>query len=258
MKPLNKKKHKEFKVGQSELIYFFNSAYKDYIAARTLLLENLLSQGAGLACTAIEKYLKCLILFKGDNNIAQTHDIKSKKLLNPIKQFDKDLYHSFNQQFLTLLSKAYNYRYPSSLQVNYNIVLCKYKILSELDRMVYNIENSFEPFEVKKRKYERDYIRDIRNNNSLLLNKNGLLNPSVIVKELIETKETVFECRVFGKLNIDEITYETSNAKDDNQFIYEALIVDAKNPDTLHLAFKNVLQDSVNYKRQGFHQNQGN
>jgi hypothetical protein len=46
-------------------VEYLNLAFKDYIAARMLLNNNMLLQGAGLASSAIEKYLKAYALFAG-------------------------------------------------------------------------------------------------------------------------------------------------------------------------------------------------
>jgi hypothetical protein len=47
---------------------FLEVAYKDYLAARVLFDADLLIQGAVLASTAIEKYLKAILAFRGNES----------------------------------------------------------------------------------------------------------------------------------------------------------------------------------------------
>lgn len=66
---------------------FLDVAYKDYVAARVLLLADLLPQGAVLASTAIEKYIKAILAFRG--NVSHGH-LKAAQF-NALKNFDPQL-----------------------------------------------------------------------------------------------------------------------------------------------------------------------
>jgi hypothetical protein len=62
-------------------------AYKDCLAARVLLNAHLLLQGAVLASTAIEKYFKAVLAFRGH----QSHGHLKKAHINAAKNFDARL-----------------------------------------------------------------------------------------------------------------------------------------------------------------------
>ncbi|MDQ1313134.1 MAG: hypothetical protein QG605_1673, partial [Euryarchaeota archaeon] len=114
-------------------------ADNDYIAARLLLLNDVLAQGSALiqgsslSNTAIEKYLKALFVhldlkipkgFKG-------HDISN--LYGEIKK--KGITLDISEDYLAMLFKSYRLRYPD-LNPGDNFILCKTKLLVELDRTV--------------------------------------------------------------------------------------------------------------------------
>jgi len=115
-------------------------ADNDYIAARLLLLNDrlvqgsALIQGSSLSNTAIEKYLKAVFLhldmkiprgFKG-------HDVSN--LYKEIKK--KGITLDISEDYLSMLFKSYRLRYPD-LNPGDNFILCKTKLLIELDHTVY-------------------------------------------------------------------------------------------------------------------------
>jgi HEPN domain-containing protein len=116
----------------------------DYRAARLLLMAGILVQGAALANTAIEKYLKSLFRFSG---IAVPYSHKVSVLYAQIKkETSSDL--DVNESFLRLIEKAYSLRYPEPLDEGFNIALNQARLLAELDRTVRKITDRFQ---VKKR-----------------------------------------------------------------------------------------------------------
>lgn len=66
---------------------FLDLAYKDYLAARVLLNAHLVVQGAVLASTAIEKYFKAILAFRGN----ESHGHLKKAHFNAAKNFDMRL-----------------------------------------------------------------------------------------------------------------------------------------------------------------------
>lgn len=111
----------------------------DYISSRVLLLNNKPIQGIILACTAIEKYLKTILLIKGIlwEKGYKGHDIESLFKKAETKTL------KINKNFLPFLSKCYKLRYPDDLEVGYNVFLNSNKILHELDFSVFNIRKGF-------------------------------------------------------------------------------------------------------------------
>jgi HEPN domain-containing protein len=86
----------------------------DYIAARQLLLDNLLVQGAALANTAIEKYFKTIFLAKR-LRLPKVHDLP---LL--YRRLNKSgITFPLSNDFLALLFKLYKLRYPEVVSVNW-------------------------------------------------------------------------------------------------------------------------------------------
>ena len=83
-----------------KLLGFLKNAYEDYLASRTLLNHNLIVQGAILANTAIEKYFKAILTFKGDS-VKHTHSING--MLPSIKNYDKPLYDKLDIDLLAEL-----------------------------------------------------------------------------------------------------------------------------------------------------------
>src|SRR5690606_23049601 len=82
--------------------------YRDYIAARLLLNNHLLIQGLTLASTAIEKYLKAVIVFnlkrKERYNFHLDRFESIKKLLTEV---NNDVTVEFDPVFLNILQDAF-------------------------------------------------------------------------------------------------------------------------------------------------------
>ncbi len=202
---------------------FFGIAYKDYLAARTLINSNQLYRGVILANTSIEKYFKVFLAVKG--NKKRTHNVE--KLLKTIKNFDQGLGNEINEDFIKFLGKSYNMRYVDNDVFNdskneFNICICKNKVLAELDFTVNAIESGW-IITKDNEKIVRRYESDMRNRNEILF-KNNYLFSTLSKKEFIENqKEYVLELRNTKEMGLLEVNYETFNGKDDGIFNKEAL-----------------------------------
>jgi len=93
------------------IVDFLNTAFKDYLAAGVLLVSRLPYQAAVLASTAIEKYCKAILALHGN----QSHGHLSDAHLESMRNWDKSLYDSFNEEFLQLIQKCYQLRYIDAL-----------------------------------------------------------------------------------------------------------------------------------------------
>ena len=87
-------------------IEFYKLAFGDYLAARTLLLNDLLEQGIGLAATAVEKIFKSILAIRGENPNGHI----TKALLKSIKNYKKvyisqNHYYSYRWTLINFLSK---------------------------------------------------------------------------------------------------------------------------------------------------------
>src|SRR4051812_16410463 len=89
------------------LLHWLTWADADYLAARRLLTDGLLLQGAVLANTAIEKYLKALLSLHG-GKVVRLHD--PLLIYREVKKYRSSL--ELDEKFLELLGKSYRMRYP--------------------------------------------------------------------------------------------------------------------------------------------------
>ncbi|GAB4198892.1 MAG: hypothetical protein Tsb002_34060 [Wenzhouxiangellaceae bacterium] len=90
-----------------DLLGFLDLAQGDYLAARLLLINELLPQGAQQAATAVEKLFKALVLVKG--NRCKGH--LEQNLINNVKNKFPILYSELNEDYVKFLRKAYKLRY---------------------------------------------------------------------------------------------------------------------------------------------------
>ena len=205
------------------ILRWINWADTDYIAARQLLLSNALVPGSGLSNTAIEKYLKALFVFldleipKGyaGHNICNLYETLNKKGLGL----------KLNQEYLALLFKSYPLRYPDDLKIGFNIVLCRTKLLVELDHTVFEIKRGIS---LKRGGKEIDTFEDNpRMKDPALLNKNcyfGGYNREALFKE----HSSCYELRVFKDRGLVETFILHDGIIDNGKFDVEALKPDGK------------------------------
>ena len=114
-------------------------ADQDYFGARALLLTGLVVQGAVLACTSIEKYLKAVCAISGIPCQNVGHDISRLNGMLTKQAIPQGL----DVQFLRYLSKAYKLRYPNDLNPGFNIALNSISTLVQLDLTVSHIRQRF-------------------------------------------------------------------------------------------------------------------
>src|SRR6188474_1578669 len=86
--------------------------YRDYIAARFLLNNEFIIQGLTLASTAVEKYLKALIIFTSKKKEKYNYHLDNfSKLKTILDKNYHDVTKRFDPVFLSILEKAYKIRY---------------------------------------------------------------------------------------------------------------------------------------------------
>jgi HEPN domain-containing protein len=121
------------------ILLWLGWADKDYVAARRLLLNAYLAQGAALGHTALEKYLKTLFMILG-KKVPRSHNVVALQ-----ESLHKDFpnLEEVTVNFLKVLCKAYRLRYPDDLEVEFSLSLEQPKILTELDRTVHLIRRGF-------------------------------------------------------------------------------------------------------------------
>ena len=193
---------------------FLNIAYKDYLAARVLLNANLPVQGAIFASTAIEKYFKAILAFRG--NESRGHLKKSH--FNAVKNFDPRLWASLSQEFVSLLQRVYALRYQDDLEKNFNVVIATREFLAELDYSAVTIQDSFQ-LQQNGKDAILMYHQDRKQNDPRLLFNNHVM--SGIDKQIFISEEPqfVYEVRNCPLRGFIEVSYIAARQPSDGKFM---------------------------------------
>lgn len=195
---------------------FLNLAFKDYLAARVLIVNRLLLQGAILASTSVEKYIKALIWLRG--NRLEGH-LKTAHL-NSLKNKYPALAQVLNHDFLQLLNKAYNLRYLDEVKKNFNLVIADREFLAELDFTVAAIQKGLRVSRDGK-PAKLEYDQAIQERDPRLLTSNFLFDN--VEKQSFVSKEpqVVYEIRKCPVGGLREVIYLTKPSISDANFLRE-------------------------------------
>jgi HEPN domain-containing protein len=201
------------------ILTFVNAAFRDYLAARVLLLSGLTVQGAVLASTAIEKYLKALLAFRGN----RSHGHLKRAHLNAFKNYSPRFYAAFNEEFLLFLQKLYPLRYPDSLPKGFNVVIARREFLAELDDTAIRLNASFQPKRPDDKQVETLLDKFLAGRDDRLMDLNHVLNR--IDKATFVTAETeiVYEMRVLDTGEYLELEYGAKPRPSDGRFLREGI-----------------------------------
>ncbi|MFQ3245112.1 MAG: HEPN domain-containing protein [Arenicella sp.] len=198
------RKQKTFSGEEADKILgFINDGYSDYLAARVLLNSNLLSQGAVLAASSLEKYLKVILGLHGN----RSHGHLKKAHWNALKDHSPGMYRKIDEEFMRLCQKCYKLRYQEDLELGFNLVIPQWDFLAELDKTVSLIESSIDFFSDGE-KHIRGYLNAKEKNDPRLLNYNHVLLNFPIQRLHEEQPQRVYEMRnCVLKKGILEIKY---------------------------------------------------
>lgn len=208
------------------LLHWLTWADADYLAARRLLTDGLLLQGAALANTAIEKYLKALLSLHGEK-VVRVHD--PLLIYRKVKECGSSL--ELDEKFLELLGKSYRMRYPDDIEDGYNLVLSQALLLDALDRTVKSISDRVVVGNLDGA-VERKLDLLVEQKAPQLCSLNTALG-SITKDALLSQPSQVFECR-FLLGNYMGAEYITERIED-NSFGREAFI--QKSDRTFQLAY---------------------
>lgn len=184
------------KVGLS----FYVLGFQDYLGARTLLNAELLLQGATLASTAVEKYLKALLAAKGLKAFGHLSDWSPKSLSDQAQEL------GLNADFLALLQLVYRIRYLDNLDSSVSFAIERLKFLAELDFTVSVLNNavrffrggdSVDPYEAARLAGCQELIQ----RNYLVSNADRhafLATPDIAEAYYIDSSLEVISCRLTG------------------------------------------------------------
>ncbi|KAF2326624.1 HEPN domain-containing protein [Flavobacterium ginsenosidimutans] len=121
---------------------FADLGYRDYIAARFLLNNHFIVQGITLASTAVEKYLKAVIVFNlQEKEWYNYHFDKFEKLKNLLEKLNSDVTKDFDPVFLDILEKAFKIRYYDKIEKPIFMGFYINQFIGELDYTINYLEN---------------------------------------------------------------------------------------------------------------------
>ena len=149
--------------------------YRDYIAARFLLNHRFIIQGLTLASTAIEKYLKALIVFTSNKQEKyNVHLDNIGKLKNILQKNNCDVFKNFDPIFIKILEDVYKIRYYDTLKKPVTMGFYLNQFIGELDHNIYLMETSINP-EISLNSLT-PYKRAVKNKDPNLWKNNFILN----------------------------------------------------------------------------------
>lgn len=111
--------------------------YRDYIAARYLLNNNFTIQGLTLSSTAVEKYIKVLLVANGKSKREiNVHLHKLDQLKKALSECYFDITEKIDERFLNVLGKVYEIRYYDDIKSPVTIGFFIDQFIGELDFVI--------------------------------------------------------------------------------------------------------------------------
>ncbi|WPV67038.1 hypothetical protein [Chitinophaga sp. LS1] len=183
-----------------------NNAYSDYIAARVLLNKDLIIQGAILASTAIEKYLKVLIC-ACTGKIVQIHLTKLEEIKAQIEKIGYSvLFEKIDLKFLEILSKVYKLRYYDTIKKPTTVGFFKNQFLGELDGTEALFKKIINPYNSETNEVIlTPFKRELKNSNPDLLTNNWVATGDKNKKNFMETDAVGFAIHILPYNLLEEI-----------------------------------------------------
>jgi HEPN domain-containing protein len=183
---------------------FVNAGYDDYIASRFLLNNGFFEQGVTLACYAVERYIKSVLLLLG---------MPLDKVRGHLSNFQKfeDLYQNLNHEYKVLLNNidpnfkkilriVYSHRYYDDIKNERTFGFLVNQFLGELDYTVCMFETIFATMTVVEGNIDNttSYAQNVRSNDKQLLENNYILH-NIDKNEFMNRETYVYGVFVFKK-----------------------------------------------------------
>ena len=192
--------------------------YRDYIAARFLLNNRFIIQGLTLASSAVEKYLKALLVITANQEEKiNVHLDNIKKLKNILAKYNIDVTENFDPVFQSILEKAYKIRYYDTLKKPIFIGFFLNQFIGELDYTIDSLE--------KRTNINLLYTRAIRDKEPHLFKNNYILKKQS-KKDFMEKPDFAFSIHI--KIDSSVQTIETVMGKSGIRNKYDGCITEFK------------------------------
>lgn len=150
---------------------FLILGYQDYIASRFLLNNNYVIQGVTLASSAVEKYLKALLIIAG-GKIRKVHLDRKEELHSLFSNTPlRNIFDPLDDTFIHIIGRSYAFRYYDNIKERETIGFIINQFLCELDftinlfEKIIVIENN--DWQTPYRINEKNKINDLFLNNFL-------------------------------------------------------------------------------------------
>ncbi|MFP4895676.1 hypothetical protein ACLFKU_33630 [Paraburkholderia sp. EG304] len=202
------------------VIRFWGDAFNDYIAARVLILNGLLQQGAVLASTAVEKYFKTMLATRG----LEVHGHLRKAHQNSLRASDEALFAQLNPDFLKLCQHGYRLRYSEQLPIGYNIVIASREFLAELDYTALLIEGRLVRKNENAHETRGRLSKMLAANDMRLCQDNHVILGQVKEQFIYGAVQTVCELRRIANGVIVDLAYPSTSIPDDRSFMRAAFV----------------------------------
>jgi len=176
-------------------ISFNTLAYNDYIAARVLLNNGLEIQGATMASTAIEKYIKVVLAFHGKSK--NVHLDKMADLVKLLNNCYFDVTTLMDKAFLEIIENVYKVRYIDKIPDSITFGFFLNQFLGELDYTVFLFENNIISgmTDATGNQIKTQYHRAVESKDNHLFQNNYILNGQSKV-EYMTMEDTGFSVQI--------------------------------------------------------------
>lgn len=165
--------------------------YRDYIAARLLLNNHLIIQGLTLASTAVEKYLKAIIVFNLEEKERYHFHLDRFELLKELLvKVNNDITEELDPVFLDILQNAFRIRYYDGIKEPIFMGIYINQFIGELDYTIDFLEKYISNTQNLKKSFSK-YFRSIKNYDSNLFENNFILS-NLSKKEFMEKPDIGF------------------------------------------------------------------
>jgi hypothetical protein len=184
--------------------WLMDLGYRDYIASRVLLNNELIVQGLTLASTSVEKYLKALIVFNlEEKEFYHYHFDRFEKLKNLLHKVNKDVTGEFDPVFLEILENAFKIRYYDKIEKPIFMGFYINQFIGELDYTIDFIETYIANTQNGGQSMSA-FVRAINNNDSHLYENHYILN-NENKKDFMEKPDVGFSIHIrIGSVVQDE------------------------------------------------------